>query len=56
MTFSNIGSHQPPSMEHIYFCELLNKQEERQLPNKIIFSGNIKEHITKFRISQNNMK
>ena len=44
------------SMEHIYSCKLLNKQEEYQLPYKMIFIGNIGEQIMIFRTFQNNMK
>ena len=43
------------TMEHIYSCRLLNK-EEQQLSFKLIFNGNIGEQITILRIFQNNMK
>ena len=44
------------TIEHIYSCKLLSKQEEHQLPYKLIFTGNIGEQITIFRSFQNNMK
>ena len=43
------------TMEHIYCCKLLNK-EEHQLSFKLIITGNIGEQITIFKIFQNNMK
>ena len=43
------------TLEHIYSCKLLNK-EEHQLSFNLIFTGNIGEQITIFKIFQNNMK
>ena len=43
------------TMEHIYSCKLLNK-EKYQLSFNLIFTGNIGEQITIFKIFQNNMK
>ena len=47
---------QEEDMEHIYLCEILNKEKEQLIPYKQIFNGNISEQITIFKIFQKNMK
>ena len=43
-------------MQHIYYCELLNKGTQEKLPYDGIYNGNLKQQIEIFKIFKQNLE
>ena len=43
-------------MQHIYNCELLNKEKQEKLPYDRIYNGNLKQQIEIFKIFKQNLE
>ena len=43
-------------MQHIYDCEILNKEKQEKLPYAKIYNGNLKQQIEIFKIFKQNLE
>ena len=43
-------------MQHIYNCEILNKEKQEKLPYEKIYNGNLKQQIDIFKIIKQNLE